>query len=431
VIKSHEGVAADDGFQVYSALFGNGEGRYDDVTTTVKQWGRHWPENWEEVLYAARRPRSVGGISNSFDTSSGRLSELAVPDLSLKILSARYGILGSPPPFREHSVDVVEIVRALVKNNSLDIVVNNSTLTPNQNPFRGKKKVLLLTYSYGGDEITVERSEKDWLIIGQAQERELEHRTDYSGDRLRKLKTDVVSFVEQVGIDNLKPTPLQLAVIDEISKPLTAPALNDYLIRKFSISPQRLRGPMPIELRDFHRNDLAALFAELGFKRGAEVGVAEGKFSEVLCKANPDLHLLCVDPWHSYKDNPQSKTKEKDEFAYRETQRRLAPYPNVKLDMRLSMDAVRDVEDESLEFVSIDGHHGFRFVMMDLLCWSMKVRTGGVILLDDYIYLDRKRWGAGVVEAVQAFTSANEINPWFICDADRSVDAFFVKGDWK
>jgi hypothetical protein len=393
-----------------------------------------WPENWEEVLYAKRKPsiRLVSQIDGShIDWAAPYPMEkprtTVNEDFELRIVSARYGILGSPPPFREHSVDVVERVRELVRDDSLDIIVNNSTLTPNQNPFRGKKKVLLLTYSYGGDEVTVERIEKDWLIIGQAQERE--------------IANGVNSLAAQESSKYNLPTPVvtiresDSGVREETARissaPRTPAALNDYLIRKFSISPQRLRGPMPIELRDFHRNDLAQLFAELGFKRGAEIGVAEGKFSEILCKSNPDLHLLCVDPWHSYKGNPQSKTKEKDEFAYRETQRRLTPYPNVKLDMRLSMDAVRDVEDGSLDFISIDGHHGFRFVMMDLLCWTTKVRSGGIILLDDYIYLDRKRWGAGVVEAVQAFTSANEINPWFICDADRSVDAFFVRGEWK
>lgn len=417
-----------------------------------------WPENWEEVLYAERKPRVVQGYEIGVDVASGE-DRTVVHDgegnflEGLIILTARYGIS------EDEWIDVRERLQSLVSNNSLDIVVNNSTLTPGENPFRGKAKTLSVTYSYDGAKPQlVQRKEKDWLIIGQVStidkptmgeqyvkmsdvamtpqqvEQEYEEAKRFIEDtkvKVAEMRHDPVKFIQHVGIDNLKPSSLQLAVIDEISKPMSAPALNDYLIRKFSISPQRLRGPMPIELRDFHRNDLAQLFAELGFTKGCEVGVAEGKFSEILCKANPELHLLCVDPWHSYKSNPQSKTKEKDEFAYRETQRRLAPYPNVKLDMRLSMDAVRDVEDDSLDFVNIDGHHGFRFAMLDLLHWSMKVRTGGIILLDDYIYLDRKRWGAGVVEAVQAFTSANEVNPWFICDADRSVDAFFVKGDWK
>jgi hypothetical protein len=376
-----------------------------------------WPENWEEVVYAGRKPTAVGGFAvdgEESTTTTGNQSS------GLKIHSATYGVGGD---LHGQSVDVSDRIRQLIKDNSLDIVVNNSTLTPNQNPFRGKKKRLLVRYSYdGGEVVEVARDEKDWLIIGQARR---------SGQQtpIWKPSTEAEVSVIDFRVDNQEP--VQATVSLRNVEPMTATALNDFLIRRFNISPQRLRAPMPIELRDFHRDDLATLFAELGFKRGAEIGVAEGKFSEVLCKVNPDLHLLCVDPWHSYKSNPQSKTKEKDEFAYRETQRRLAPYPNVKLDMRLSMDAVRDVDDESLDFVNIDGHHGFRYVMLDLLHWSMKARSGGVILLDDYIYLDRKRWGSGVVEAVQAFTSANEINPWFICGADRSVDAFFVKGDWK
>jgi len=210
--------------------------------------------------------------------------------------------------------------------------------------------------------------------------------------------------------------------------PTTSVALNDYLIRKFSISPQRLRGPMPIELRDFHRNDLAQLFAELGFKRGAEIGVAEGRYSEVLLKANPECELLLVDPWHAYSGNPQNKTKEKHEFAYDEAKRRTANYPNVTLDMRYSMDAVREVEHESLDFLYCDGNHLFDYCVSDLIWWSPKVRSGGIVSGDDYYALDQKRWiGGGVVEAVQAYTNAHRIPIWWIFQGHKSTDFMWVK----
>jgi glycosyltransferase involved in cell wall biosynthesis len=387
-----------------------------------------WPENWEELVYGDKgnaftiRTPEATRFSQVGQLASRRFNQ---PEASLQIHSAHYGIGGL------EDIDVREVLQRQVQNGSLDIVVTNASLGVG-NPFRGQKKKLTVAYSYDGNEpVTVTRDERDWLIIGQSARYVKAGMTmgvDWGSGKDYSVKQLIV--VDEQSQITIIPDDVA-AHLGKFVTVTSATALNDLLIRRFKIPDRRLRGPMPIELRDFHRDDLAKLFAELGFTHGAEIGVAEGKFSEVLCKANPDLHLLCVDPWHSYKGNPQSKTKEKDEFAYQEAQRRLAPYPNVKLDMRLSMDAVRDVEDGSLDFVNIDGHHGFRYAMLDLLCWSMKVRTGGIILLDDYIYLDRKRWGAGVVEAVQAFTSANEISPWFICDADRSVDAFFVKGDWK
>jgi hypothetical protein len=184
---------------------------------------------------------------------------------------------------------------------------------------------------------------------------------------------------------------------------------------------------MPIELRDFHRNDLAQLFAELEFKRGAEIGVAEGKYSEVLLKANPDCELLLVDPWHAYSDNPQNKSIEKNKYAYNETVRRTKDYPNVRLDMRFSMDAVRDVGETTLDWVYIDGHHSYPYVMCDIVEWAKRVRSGGIVALDDVYKLDEARWGAGPMEAIYDYTRAMRINPWFLIDAHKSVDAFFVK----
>lgn len=409
-----------------------------------------WPENWEEVLYAERKARLVPVAGDSALYSGGdpkrhmdgdgvvtvppeavavsaKADDYApAPADGLVIHNAYYGVDD------DNRWAVAERLRELVKDNSLDVIVNNSTLTPDKNPFRGKKKKLWLTYSYdGGKPVTVERAEKEWLIIGQVQrdvnQEHVDHRLHrLHGGQMRYSGTDD-QFVEAFRDFGNALLDLHATCIDITQKPKTAPALNDYLIRKFSISPQRLKAPMPIELNNFHRNDLAQLFAELGFKRGAEIGVAEGNYSEVLLRANPECELLLVDPWHAYSENPQNKTKEKHEFAYREVLRKTKDYPNVKIDMRYSMDAVRDVEDGSLDWVYLDAMHSFNFVMMDLICWSRKVRSAGVVALDDFYKIDPVRWGAGVVEAVQAYTSAHQINPWFICQGHKSVEAWWVR----
>ncbi len=398
-----------------------------------------WPENWEEVLYAQRKPRDVSrpivpdltGNGNDLIPVSGKADEYA-PSGGLQMHRAFYGVKKNKDQFDfsgGEPIDVTERVRQLVKDNSLDIIVNNSTLTPNQNPFRGKRKTLSVVYSYdGGEQQLVQRAEKEWVIIGQAQRQELDVQTirenlppGMTGEEVSLLITE-----RYMGQPAPVETPVRVDTNMLNPPPLSAPALNDYLIRKFSISPQRLKAPMPIELNSFHRNDLAQLFAELGFTKGCEVGVAEGRYSEILLKANPDCHLLLVDPWHAYSGNPQNKSKEKNEFAYNETLRRTKPYPNVKIDMRYSMDAVRDVEDGSLDFVYLDGHHSYPFIMSDLIFWSQKVRSGGIVSGDDVYQLNEK-WGAGPAEAVYDYTRAMRINPWFLISGHKSVDFFFVK----
>lgn len=366
-----------------------------------------WPENWEELVYGASR--SSVAVAGSDIQPLHNLNTAVELSSQLLIHSAYYGIGESS----NDCIDVTYHLRSLVQNGSLDVVVTNDSLKVG-NPFRGQKKKLRVTYSYdGGEEVTVEREERDWLIIGQS---------------ARYVKGATI-HVEMPPIQegDLIAGGGQLRIVTGDNRAVLTPAsLTDLLIRKFSIPSHRLRGPMPIEIPTFHRNDLAKLFAELGFKRGAEIGVAEGKYSEVLCQANPDLHLLCVDPWHAYSNNPQKKSPEKDAYAYNEAKRRLQPFA-ATMDMRLSMEAVRDVGDISLDFVYIDGHHGFDYVMQDLIEWSKRVRSGGIVAGDDLMYLDEKRWGAGPIEAVTAYVKAHRIPIWFTFQGHKSIDFMWVK----
>jgi len=62
----------------------------------------------------------------------------------------------------------------------------------------------------------------------------------------------------------------------------------------------------PIRIAGFKRHDLIKRFDMVGYKTGAEIGVAEGKFSEIMCKKIQGLNLYCIDPWVQIKDNKRS-----------------------------------------------------------------------------------------------------------------------------
>lgn len=166
------------------------------------------------------------------------------------------------------------------------------------------------------------------------------------------------------------------------------------------------------------RNLLAELFAELGYRRGAEIGVRTGEYSEVLCKANPDLELLCIDPWTPYR----LRSQEEQTANYIETQRRLEPY-KVTLIPRTSMDALAGVPEESLDFVYIDGLHEFEPVMLDIIHWSKRVRRGGIVAGHDYMWT----YKAGVVAAVDAYTRGMGIQSWYLTSRDREPSWLWVK----
>lgn len=386
-----------------------------------------WPENWREVLYAERKPRVVTGSGTGTLVSTGAVAttdslrslQVTGPHSHLTIHSAHYGPTGT-------ELDVTEVVRGLVTGNTLDLMVGNTVLGVG-NPFRGQKKRLVVRYEIDGGVPSVKTTdERDWLIIGQSE------RWSPIGVVAGAASAGLPPVGEAYVRQGLPPmTAEESKVIVSELQPRTATALNDYLVRKFSIPSHRLRGPMPIELPHFHRDDLAQLFAELGFTKGAEIGVAEGKYSEVLVKANPDLHLLCVDPWDAYDGNKQQKTKEKHELAYAETQRRLVGSKAQLVPMR-SMDVIYSggkyaVEDGSLDFCYLDANHSYDYFMEDLINWGRKVRSGGIVAGDDVYRLDPKRWGAGPMEGIYHYTQAHHIEPWFLINAHKSVDFFFVK----
>ena len=192
----------------------------------------------------------------------------------------------------------------------------------------------------------------------------------------------------------------------------------EILHRKFN--PRSDQIP-PIRIKGFKRKHLAGLFHELGFKVGAEIGVAQGYYSRAICEANPGVKLYCVDLWDEYyRGSTRLKDRAMQDEAFLEACKNLAPY-NVELIRAASMEAVRTFEGE-LDFVYIDGDHSFDYVMSDLIWWSRKVKSGGIVSLHD-AYRFR---GAGVVDAVSTYTHCHKISEWFICD-EREKSVFWVK----
>ena len=50
----------------------------------------------------------------------------------------------------------------------------------------------------------------------------------------------------------------------------------------------------------------------------------------------------------------------------------------------LSSDAVEIFEDESIDFIFIDGNHSYEYVLEDLENYYPKVKIGGILCGDDY-----------------------------------------------
>lgn len=159
------------------------------------------------------------------------------------------------------------------------------------------------------------------------------------------------------------------------------------------------------------RKALAALIGSLGLRVGAEIGVADGRNALTLCQQIPDIDLHCVDPWTRYPDNPRGGGQHQHDQNFALAQDRLRDY-RVTFHRGMSMDVVREFAPHSLDWVYIDGHHGFDYVMQDLIEWSTRVKPGGIVAGHDYYHFQQ----SGVVEAVDAYTKAHGITEWWTCD---------------
>lgn len=170
----------------------------------------------------------------------------------------------------------------------------------------------------------------------------------------------------------------------------------------------------PAEIPDCSRNDLPELFKDLGFKVGVEIGVFEGAFTEVLAKSG--LQVYGVDPWLVYEDYGNPNYQPVAEKRYSKSLRRLAPYPNVTLLREMSMDALKRFEDESIDFVYIDGNHQFRYIADDIYEWWKKIKKGGMICGHDYAYFKSRSpcGGCQVREIVDAYAKAFRTDFWVL-----------------
>jgi predicted O-methyltransferase YrrM len=132
---------------------------------------------------------------------------------------------------------------------------------------------------------------------------------------------------------------------------------------------------------------------------GLEIGTDRGITAKYLLSNRTDLFLHCIDPYINYTDWNGNNLNERsmvqdimlnnlDQFQNRYT-----------LHKKTSDNAVDDFEDDSFDFIFIDGLHEYNQVLRDCNNYYSKVKTGGLFCGHDYITI------AGVNRAVTEFSN--------------------------
>lgn len=123
-----------------------------------------------------------------------------------------------------------------------------------------------------------------------------------------------------------------------------------------------------------------------------ELGVWKGGFSKRIARMYPrELHL--VDPWRyqpEYEDRVYGKRAGNDQAqmdaVYKRVAERFGRWPGVFVHRMTCDQAAVLFGSEYFDWIYLDANHGYDFVKSDLGTYLPKVKAGGYITGDDYVY---------------------------------------------
>lgn len=134
---------------------------------------------------------------------------------------------------------------------------------------------------------------------------------------------------------------------------------------------------------------------------GIEIGTAEGYTTHYLLEKIPDLTLYGIDPYEDYEDW-DGKIIDHSEIGYKNIIKSTEKYNNYYHIRETSDNAVNSLEDDTFDFIFIDGLHTYDQVLKDCKNYYPKLKNGGIFIGHDYNMI------SDVKRAVDKF--ATEVN---------------------
>jgi predicted O-methyltransferase YrrM len=133
-------------------------------------------------------------------------------------------------------------------------------------------------------------------------------------------------------------------------------------------------------------NVISQLVHENGWTAGVEIGTADGRCTEAVLAACPNLHMTTVDLWAAQPGHagPEDWADWPHLDHERRARARLAPFADRCTIIKGYSKKASDLfEPASLDFVFLDGDHGEYGVRTDIMAWKPKIRLGGMLLGHD------------------------------------------------
>lgn len=131
-----------------------------------------------------------------------------------------------------------------------------------------------------------------------------------------------------------------------------------------------------------------AILHEMRASQCCEVGVLKGVFAKTILDGISSIEsYIFVDPWMNLPDwnKPANTSNEKFESIRAEALSKTSRHAHKITELRMATkDAVKHIEDESLDFVYIDGDHTLRGITIDLISLLPKMKENAFIGGDDF-----------------------------------------------
>lgn len=181
----------------------------------------------------------------------------------------------------------------------------------------------------------------------------------------------------------------------------------------------------PMEIK--HRTQLVELLQFLKLPLyGVEVGVAEGYNSEDLLRAGMEK-LYLVDIWQSIaQSGDASSPQEWHDNNFKAAVQRVFPYGDKVIVLKgFSAEKSKEIPDETLGLVYLDGDHSYNGAMADLTNYYPKLVSGGVMAGHDFLNLSY-----GVNQAVKDFCKEKGLEFHTIPEtSDENASFWFQKNN--
>jgi hypothetical protein len=148
--------------------------------------------------------------------------------------------------------------------------------------------------------------------------------------------------------------------------------------------------------------DVLDLLKDIPNPVGIEIGVDEGPTSWWFLKNREDLKLYGVDPYVEYQDWYPGGfiSQDSNNNKYERMKTRMESFGNRWTHYRMTSDqALTKFNDDSYDFIFIDGLHEYDQVLKDCRNYWPKIKKGGVFSGHDYKVI------AGVGKAVDEFAA--------------------------